>query len=107
MTTWSSASMIGGECSAAAAIGAILPPHHLARQGMLGAMHDDDRLIGHLLTRRKALGLLGAGGLAATLSPEGRGQGEGRAAAAEPGTCVARPALTEGPYFVDAKLDRS
>lgn len=73
-------------------------------------MHEDDRPIGHLLTRREALGLLGAGGLAAlaaTLSPEGRGQGEGRAAAAEPGACVARPALTEGPYFVDAKLDRS
>jgi protocatechuate 3,4-dioxygenase beta subunit len=70
-------------------------------------MHDDDRSIGHLLTRRKALGLLGAGGLALTLSPVGRGQGEGRAAAAEPGACVARPALTEGPYFVDAKLNRS
>jgi protocatechuate 3,4-dioxygenase beta subunit len=71
-------------------------------------MHDDDRPIGRLLTRRKALGLLGAGGLAAlTLSPLGRGQGGGRAAAAEPGPCVARPALTEGPYFVDAKLDRS
>jgi protocatechuate 3,4-dioxygenase beta subunit len=71
-------------------------------------MHDD-RPNGDLLTRRAALGLLGAGGLAAllTLSPEGRGQGEGRAAAAEPGACVARPALTEGPYFVDARLDRS
>lgn len=71
------------------------------------AMHDDDRSIGHLLTRREALGLLGAGGLGLILSPVGRGQGEGRAAAAEPGACVARPALTEGPYFVDAKLNRS
>lgn len=71
------------------------------------AMHDDDQPIGHLLTRREALGLLAAGGLALTLSPMGRGQGEGRAAAAEPRACIARPALTEGPYFVDAKLDRS
>jgi protocatechuate 3,4-dioxygenase beta subunit len=69
-------------------------------------MHDDDRPIGDLLTRREALGLLGATGLAVlTLSPLGRGRGEGAAAA--PGSCVARPALTEGPYFVDAKLDRS
>ncbi|HEY7653517.1 MAG TPA: intradiol ring-cleavage dioxygenase [Methylomirabilota bacterium] len=72
-------------------------------------MHDDDLSIGHLLTRRETLGRLGAGGLAAllTLSPLGRGPGEGRASAAAPAACVARPALTEGPYFVDAKLDRS
>ncbi len=65
------------------------------------AMYDDDRPIGDVLTRREALGLLGAGGLAAllTLSPVGRGQGEG--------ACIARPALTEGPYFVEAKLNRS
>jgi len=67
-------------------------------------MHDDDRPIGYLLTRRETLGLLGAGGLAALAA----GSGAFRpAAAAEPGACVARPALTEGPYFVDVKLDRS
>jgi len=70
-------------------------------------MDSDDRPIGHLLTRRAALALLGAGGLIATLSPGERGQREGDAAAAEPSACVARPALTEGPYFVDAKLNRS
>ncbi len=65
------------------------------------AMHDDDQPMGHLLTRRETLALLGVGGLATalTLAPKGKGQGEGR--------CVARPALTEGPYFVDAKLNRS
>jgi protocatechuate 3,4-dioxygenase beta subunit len=66
------------------------------------AMHDDDRPVGRLLSRRDALALLGVGG-AAMLAAGGRRP----AAAAVPGPCVARPALTEGPYFVDAKLDRS
>ena len=63
-------------------------------------MGSDDGTIGRVLTRREALALLGAGGLAAL--------GAGRpAAAAPPGACVVRPALTEGPYFVDARLERS
>src|SRR5258707_13457528 len=63
-------------------------------------MGSDDGTIGRVLTRREALALLGAGGLAAL--------GAGRpAAAAPPGACAARPALTEGPYFVDARLERS
>jgi protocatechuate 3,4-dioxygenase beta subunit len=63
-------------------------------------MGSDDGTIGRVLTRREALALLGAGGLAAL--------GAGRpASAAAPGACVVRPALTEGPYFVDVRLDRS
>ena len=63
-------------------------------------MGSDDGTIGRVLTRREALALLGAGGLAAL--------GAGRPAAAAPaGACVVRPALTEGPYFVDARLERS
>ncbi len=63
-------------------------------------MGSDDGTIGRVLTRREALALLGAGGVAAL--------GAGRpASAAAPGACVVRPALTEGPYFVDVKLDRS
>jgi protocatechuate 3,4-dioxygenase beta subunit len=67
-----------------------------------GAMHDDDRPVGRRLTRREALALLGASG-AAVLAAGARRS----ASAAAAGPCVARPALTEGPYFVDAKLDRS
>jgi len=65
------------------------------------AMMDDDRPFGSVLTRREALALLGVGGLTA-LAP-------GRSVAQPAGTptCVARPALTEGPYFVDEKLNRS
>lgn len=63
-------------------------------------MGSDDGTIGRVLTRREALALLGAAGFAAL--------GPGRPAlAAAPGVCVVRPALTEGPYFVDVKLDRS
>ena len=55
-------------------------------------MGSDDGTIGRVLTRREALALLGAGGLAAL--------GAGRPATAAPaGACVVRPALTEGPYF--------
>ena len=66
------------------------------------AMHDDDRPVGRLLTRREALILLGAGGVVALTAGPWRS-----AAAAAPTTCIARPALTEGPYFVDEKLNRS
>jgi protocatechuate 3,4-dioxygenase beta subunit len=64
-------------------------------------MTDDDRPIGSVLTRREALALLGAGGLGALAA------GRGAAQTAGTPTCVARPALTEGPFFVDEKLNRS
>jgi protocatechuate 3,4-dioxygenase beta subunit len=71
-------------------------------------MSGDDTTIGRVLTRRRALALLGAGGIAGLagsrlLAPPIAGA----QAAGAPGVCVARPALTEGPYFVDVKLDRS
>jgi len=96
--------MIDGALAGAIGIGAILPPRRRARQGMLDAvMLDEDRSIGRLLTRREVLALLGAGGVAAL---QARAGGIAAAAAA-PGGCVVRPALTEGPYFVDEKLERS
>ena len=67
---------------------------------------NDDVLIGRLLGRREAMRLLGAGGAAAL--------GGWRLASAEQtgsppaaGTCVVRPELTEGPYFVDGSIARS
>ncbi|MGH7414490.1 MAG: intradiol ring-cleavage dioxygenase [Candidatus Rokuibacteriota bacterium] len=65
-------------------------------------MTDDDRPYGAVLTRREALALLGAGGLTALIARRSPAQ----PAATRPG-CVARPELTEGPYFVDEQLDRS
>lgn len=65
-------------------------------------MHDDDRPFGCVLTRREALGLLGAGGLTALTAVRSAAQ-----PATTPPVCFVRPALTEGPYFVDEKLNRS
>ena len=65
-------------------------------------MHIDDHQTGRILSRREALALLGTAGIAMLA---------GRAswtAAAEPAlSCVASPEQTEGPYFVDERLDRS
>lgn len=80
----------------------------------------DDEMIGTLLSRRSALRLLGLGGGAAALAAGGvlaqRGgpppsatggtSAGGSGAASLPG-CVVRPAMTEGPYYVDEHLRRS
>lgn len=80
-----------------------------------------------LLSRRETLGLLGAAGIAAVMgcgddstSPSATGTPRSPAtvggsptgtanatATAAPLSCVATPALTEGPYFVDEMLNRS
>lgn len=62
-------------------------------------MHNDDRPVGSVLTRREIIGLLGSAG-AMWL---GRSS---RALAAAMG-CVVRPEQTEGPYFVDEMLNQS
>lgn len=67
-------------------------------------MQNDDVRIGHLVSRREAVALLGAAGVQLL----GSGFLPGSAAAEQAGgTCVVRPAQTEGPYFVDEKLNRS
>ncbi|MFJ6572239.1 hypothetical protein ACIQNU_33020 [Streptomyces sp. NPDC091292] len=77
-------------------------------------MHSDDEPVGRVLGRRQALTLLGAAGAALTV-----GGSAGAAAEATPTSssgpggsartidCIARPEQTEGPYFVDEKLNRS
>jgi len=116
--------MTGVAGTGALGIGAILPPvpsavkarsTHAAMCEMLGDMSDmrgDDGLaidglaIGRPLSRRRALGLalVGAGSVLAGGAPLPLvGPRLARAA----GGCVVRPALTEGPYFVDEKLERS
>ena len=66
---------------------------------------NDDEQVGTVLSRRRALtllgsagALLGAGGLLTSRSEAAR-------STALP-SCVVRPALTEGPFFVDEKLNR-
>jgi protocatechuate 3,4-dioxygenase beta subunit len=74
-------------------------------------LHDDDKPIGRVLTRREILKLLGGTSIALVA-----GTGLTRLVLAQEATaeatatvpsCVVRPALTEGPYFVDVLLNRS
>jgi protocatechuate 3,4-dioxygenase beta subunit len=91
---------------------------------------DDDRLIGRVLSRREVLALMGAvsvSAVAAACGPGSTASGSaGVTAGASSGatatalatataaavasslpSCVVVPELTEGPYYVDEKLDRS
>lgn len=61
-------------------------------------MPADDAPIGHLLSRRAVVALLGSAGVALLAA---------RAAGQTAPTCVVRPAQTEGPFFVDERLRRS
>jgi len=91
-------------------------------------MDNDDAQIGRILSRREVLALFGGssvallaacapGGALASPSPTATAQQTSAAAATAAATasavatalpsCIVRPALTEGPYFVDEKLDRS
>jgi protocatechuate 3,4-dioxygenase beta subunit len=85
-------------------------------------MENDDELVGGVLSRRDALKVLGLGGAAllAACTPPLSQTGQPTNAAplinstastkaitsAVP-SCVVRPAMTEGPYFVDEMLNRS
>ena len=87
---------------------------------------DDDRPIGRILSRREVLALLGGSGAAllaacapgALASPSPSTSAQATSAAATTAaaassaattlpSCIVRPAVTEGPYFVDEKLNRS
>jgi protocatechuate 3,4-dioxygenase beta subunit len=82
---------------------------------------DDDRSIGRVLTRREALATLGVGtgvtivaacmpSVLSTASPlvtPGATAGSSPAAVSSLPNCVVKPELTEGPFFVDEKIERS
>lgn len=97
-------------------------------------LDDDDRPIGSVLTRREVLALLGYGsafvalaacvpgttaspssstgagtpaGTSPTASAAASAAASGSPSAAAVPACIVRPELTEGPFFVDEKLDRS
>ena len=92
---------------------------------MIHTLYDDDAPIGRVLTRREAVIALGGAGAAGLLfltgcSTAAPNAGAGQTASASPGSsgtapstasastrCVAKPELTEGPYFVDEKLNRT
>ncbi|WP_216317549.1 intradiol ring-cleavage dioxygenase [Deinococcus aestuarii] len=80
---------------------------------------NDDEMVGTLLSRRTALRLLGLGGAGLAVGggvlAQRRGPPPGGAGGTSAGTggaaslpgCVVRPAMTEGPYFVEEELRRS
>jgi protocatechuate 3,4-dioxygenase beta subunit len=70
-------------------------------------MDHDDAQVGRLLTRREALAVMGS---TALLVLAGSSRRLFVPAAAQSGpvpSCVVRPQQTEGPYFVDEKLNRT
>ena len=75
-------------------------------------MDNDDKQVGRILTRREVLALLGAAGAGVVASRVKAQPTVDRAVAAFAGgtewvpACVVTPAQTEGPYFVDEKLNR-
>jgi protocatechuate 3,4-dioxygenase beta subunit len=68
-------------------------------------MHDDDLPTGRLLSRRDAVRLIA--GATAFVAGGRRYLGAELPDAQRLPSCVAKPELTEGPYFVDEKLNRS
>jgi protocatechuate 3,4-dioxygenase beta subunit len=71
---------------------------------------DDDRQVGRILSRREVLASLSAAGVAAVFpyAPRGaRVSGFVLPSGLPLPACIVRPAQTEGPYFVDEKLERS
>jgi protocatechuate 3,4-dioxygenase beta subunit len=67
---------------------------------------DDDIPLGRLLTRREALALIGASGVA-LLAGATPGRAQAPTGSGPRLSCVARPQQTEGPFFVEEALDRS
>src|SRR5262245_31404365 len=71
-------------------------------------MERDDAQVGRLLTRREVLALIGMSGAATLIGcrPATEKAPSQDTHATLP-TCVVRPEQTEGPYFVDERLNRS
>ena len=77
-------------------------------------LHDDDKPVGRVLTRRELLKLLGGTGVMVMVGGTFAQLVEGQTSTPTPSptttpipVCVVRPELTEGPYFVDGMLNRS
>ncbi len=69
-------------------------------------MDHDDAQLGRVLSRREAMALFGAAGVA-MVGGAWPGAGPFRTASGPRPSCIVRPEQTEGPYFVDGRLNRS
>ncbi len=71
---------------------------------------NDDEMVGSLISRRAALRLFGTAAGTGTLLAATKLSGTQAQTSNSSGTlpsCIVRPAMTEGPFFVDEKLNRS
>jgi protocatechuate 3,4-dioxygenase beta subunit len=68
-------------------------------------MHNDDKPVGRIISRREALALFSVS--AASLAPRAAAQVRSNDPVLGVPDCVAQPKQTEGPYFVDRALERS
>ncbi|MGH7792987.1 MAG: twin-arginine translocation pathway signal protein, partial [Thermodesulfobacteriota bacterium] len=69
-------------------------------------MENDDQQVGRVLSRREAVKLLGIASVAMLVGCSDR-QSSSTPATNPDTPCIVRPEQTEGPYFVDEKLNRS
>jgi len=73
-------------------------------------LHDDDKPVGRVLSRREVLKLISGGSAALvagmSLPQIVSAQSEATEAATAFPSCVVRPEVTEGPYFVDEQMNR-
>ncbi len=76
-------------------------------------MEDDDKPVGRVLSRRRALAVFGAAGVTftavgtAAVAAANSSSAATSTAATNAVNCVVKPEMTEGPYFVDEGLNRS
>lgn len=74
-------------------------------------MEHDDTPIGYLFTRREAIAILGSAGFAiltgCSRTKDGSSVDSTFMTPGGSSPCVVRPEMTEGPYFVDEKLNRT
>jgi protocatechuate 3,4-dioxygenase beta subunit len=77
------------------------------RRSNLLAMDNDDHPRGRVLTRREALALLGAGGAALLAGYASRGALAAELKGDAKPVCIVKPEQTEGPYYMEARLNRS
>jgi len=70
-------------------------------------MDNDDLPVGRVLSRRDALAFLGATGALLLLGCSADDAVSSTTSDPTASTCVVKPALTEGPYYVDEELNRS
>src|SRR5687768_11689423 len=70
-------------------------------------MHNDDQLVGRILTRREAMTLIGSGAALLLGCSAERGASAATSLSTLDSMCFVRPEQTEGPYFSDGQIQRS